>query len=312
MGGIDLKLATSNFLNKGKNASLMLFGSKTDTTGLNNRDTAYGTILSYPNDLVNLEYKWMNIGENYNPAMGFVPRTGVRISSISGEFGPRPEFWNIRQMSFEFAYKDYYNTAHGDWETKELVLTPFQWRMNNGDMVGYEWTRSQEQLFYPWPISERKGITLPTGKYDFNLHTIMYMTSQSRPLSLMSSFGIGTFFSGTRRRYDAEFTWRKNRHFTTSFRIEQNFLNLKEGEYNTTLAMYRLDYAFTPFISLANFVQYDTDSRNVGLQSRLRWILKPGNEFFVVLNHAWQENELDRFESAQTRFRIKLNYTFRF
>jgi hypothetical protein len=76
--------------------------------------------------------------------------------------------------------------------------------------------------------------------------------------------------------------------------------------------MCRLDYNVTPFITLANFVQYDTDSRNIGLQSRFRWILKPGNEFFVVLNHNWQENALDRFESAQTSFRIKFNYAFRF
>jgi hypothetical protein len=312
MGGIDLKLATSNFFGKGKNASLMLFGTKTKTTNISNRDTAYGGVFSYPNDLVQFEYKWMNIGENYNPALGFVPRTGVRISSVSGEIAPRPEFWNIRQMSFEFSYKDYYSTAHGAWESKELVLTPFQWRMNGGDMFGYEWTHSQEQLFYAWAISERKGITLPTGKYDFNLHTIMFMSSQTRPFSIISSFGTGTFFSGTRWRYDAELTWRKNHHLTTAFGIDQNWLKLKEGEFSTSMAMYRLDYSFTPFISLSNFVQYDTDSRNIGLQSRLRWIMKPGNEFFIVLNHGWQENELDRFESAQTRFRIKLNYTFRF
>jgi hypothetical protein len=312
MGGIDFKLATSNFLNKGKSASVMLFGSKTSTTGLDNRDAAYGGEFSYPNDLVVLDYKWMNIGENYIPALGFVPRTGVRISSISSELSPRPGLWGIRQMSFEFSYKDYYSTSHGDWETKEIRAVPFQLNMNSGDFIGYEWTRNQEQLFYPWLISERKGITLPTGKYDFNLHTLLLFTSQSRPVSLMSSFGAGTFFSGTRRRYDAELAWRKDRHLTTSFRVEQNFLDLKEGKFNTSIVMYRLDYAFTPFISLNNFVQYDTDSRNVGLQSRLRWILKPGNEFFVVLNHAWQENELDRFESAQTRFRVKLNYTLRF
>jgi hypothetical protein len=312
MGGIDLKLATSNFLGRRKNASLMLFGSKTQTTDVDNRDTAYGGVFSYPNDLVQFQYKWMNIGQNYNPALGFVPRTGVRISSVSGEVSPRPEFWDIRQMSFEFSYEDYYSTAHGDWETKELVLTPFQWRMNSGDMFGYEFSHSKEQLFYPWPISEREGVTIPTGKYDFNLHTIMFMSSQSRPFSIMSSFGTGTFFSGPRKRYDAEITWRKNSHFTTSFRIEQNWLDLKEGEVDTSLVIYRLDYNFTPFISLANFVQYDTDSRNIGLQSRFRWILKPGNEFFVVFNNNWQENELDRFESAQTRFRVKFNYTFRF
>jgi hypothetical protein len=312
MGGIDFKLATSNFLNQGKNLSLMLFGTRTRTTNIEGRDTSYGGVLSYPNDFLDLQYKWMNIGENYYPALGFVPRTGVRISSINGEIAPRPEFWNIRRMSFEFSYTDYYSTAHDDWETKELVLTPFQWRMNSGDFIGYDWTRSQEQLFYPWTISTRKGITLPTGKYDFNSHGFYFMSSQSRQFSVQSSFGTGSFFSGTRRRYDAELTWRRSRHFATSFRIEQNWIDLKEGHFSTSLAMYRLDYSFTPFITLANFVQYDTDSRNIGLQSRLRWILQPGNEFFIVLNHGWQENDLDRFESAQTRFRVKLNYTFRF
>jgi hypothetical protein len=312
MGGIDFKLATSNFLNKRKNVSLMLFGSRTSTTGLTNRDTAYGGALSYPNDVVILNYKWMNIGENYNPALGFVPRPGVRISSFSSEISPRPEFWNIRQMSFELGYDDYYSTVHRDWESKALRLVPFQLNMNNGDFTGYEFTRNQEQLFYPWTISERKGIVLLTGKYTHHLNTVMFVSSQIRPISVMSSFGIGTFFSGTRRRYDMTLTWRKNRHLTTSYYIEQNWLNLREGKFSTTMTSYRMDYAFTPFISLANFVQYDTDSRNIGLQSRLRWIMKPGNEFFVVVNHSWQENALDRFESAQTRFRIKLNYTFRF
>jgi hypothetical protein len=55
-----------------------------------------------------------------------------------------------------------------------------------------------------------------------------------------------------------------------------------------------------------------TENQNNGLQSRLRWILRPGNEFFIVLNLAWQENQFNRFEAAQTRFRAKSNYAFRF
>ena len=140
----------------------------------------------------------------------------------------------------------------------------------------------------------------------------MFMSSQSRPFSIQTDFGTGDFFSGTRQRYSGEVTWRKDRHLSTSFRLEQNWIRLKEGKFNTSLVMYRLDYNFTPFISLANFVQFDTDSRNIGLQTRLRWILKPGNEFFVVLNHSWEEDQLQRFVAAQTRFRVKLNYAFRF
>ncbi len=312
MGGIDVKLATSNLLNTRKNLSLMMFGTKTYTTGLNGRDTAYGGHLSYPNDFLTLEYTWMNIGENYNPELGFVPRKGVRISSFQGELAPRPKMWNIRQISFEFSYKDYYSTVHNAWQTRELGITPFQWRFNSGDFLGYEWTRVEERLFDPWTIHSDKGIVLPAGTYDFNSHLFLFMSSHSRPFAVKTDFSTGSFFSGKRHKYFGEFTWKKNSHLTTSFAVEKNWVRLPEGNFDTSLVIGRLDYSFTPFITLTNFAQYDTDSGNIGLQSRLRWILKPGNEFFVVLNHSWQENSLDRFESYQTRFRVKLNYVFRF
>ncbi len=311
MGGLDLKLGTSNFLGRHKNMSLTLFGSKTWTSGLKDHDASYGGMISYPNDLVEAQYKWIVIGENFNPALGFVPRDGVRISSGSIEFSPRPEVWNIRRMSFEIQYSDYYKLDKGTWESKEMVVNPFRWEFNSGDFAGYEWRWNREQLFEPWMINARHGVVLPPGAYDFNSHNLMLFTSESRPVALMTDVRVGSFFSGTQRRYLGEVIWRTDRHLRTSFSIEKNWIRLDEGNFDTSLIMYRLDYSFTPFISLANFVQYDTDTRNIGLQSRLRWIMKPGREFFVVFNHSWQENALDRFEAAQTHFRFKLNYTFR-
>ncbi len=310
VGGLDLKLATSNFLNREKNLSLTLFGSKTRTSGVDGRDAAYGGEIAYPNDLLGVSYKWLKIGENYNPALGFVPRRGVRISSTGADFRPRPGFWGIRMMSFEFGYSDYYNLAQRTTETKEVRFTPFQWIFDSGEVVGYEWAWNRERLFSPWEISN--GIIVPPGDYKFTSHSFRVETSQTRPFSTQIEGGTGSFFSGTRRQLGGELTWRKDRHFSTSFRLERNWIRLKEGGFNTSLIMYRLDYAFSPLISLANFVQYDTESQNVGLQSRLRWILTPGNEFFVVLNHAWQEDQFDRFEPAQARFRVKFNYTLRF
>ncbi|MBN1566737.1 MAG: carbohydrate binding family 9 domain-containing protein [Acidobacteria bacterium] len=311
MAGVDLKLATSNFLNRQKNLSLMLFGSKTYTSGLDKKDSSFGGTVSYPNDLISLQYKWMKIGENYNPALGFLPRHGVRISSFNAQISPRPEFWNIRRIPFFIAYDDYYRMDRGTWETKQLIVDPINLAFNSGDWVGYEWRYNREKLFEPWPINFKNMVTLPAGEYSHNSHNFFIMTSQSRAISIQNDFGIGSFYSGTQRRVFLELTYRKSPHFTTSFNLQQNWIRLKEGDFNTSLVIYRLDYCFTPFITLSNFVQYDTDSSNIGLQSRLRWILKPGNEFFFVINHSWQENALNRFESDQTRFRVKLNYVFR-
>jgi hypothetical protein len=310
VGGLDLKLATSNFLNRGKNLSLMMFGSKTRTSGVEGRDVSFGGEVAYPNDLLSLSYKWMKIGENYNPALGFVPRKGVRITSTSADLRPRPKFWGVRQMSFEFGYNDYYNLAHRTSETKEIQLTPFQWFFHSGEMTQYQLGWNREQLFEPWEISD--GVRLPAAVYKFLAHSFQFESSPSRPFSVQTEVGTGSFFSGTRRQFSGELTWRKDRHLATSFQLEKNWIRFKENAFRTTLLMYRLDYAFTPLISLANFVQYDTESRNIGLQSRLRWILTPGNECFVVLNHAWEENRFDRFEATQTRFRVKFNYTVRF
>jgi hypothetical protein len=310
VGGVDLKLATSNFLKSEKNLSLMLFGTKSRTSGVEGRDSSYGGVLAYPNDLVSAQYKWIKIGENYSPALGFVPRPGVRISALEAELSPRPDFWNIRQMSFELEYSDYYNLREQSTESRELKVTPLQWRFNSGEWLNYEYERVSERLYKPWEIQD--GIVLPIGEYNFSSHGVDFRSSETRPFFASVGYRTGSFFGGTRREARVEATWRRDRHLSTAFTLEQNWLRLKQGDFNTSLVMYRLGYSFTPFITVANFAQYDTESRNVGLQSRLHWILTPGNEFFVVLNHAWQENQFDRFESAQTRFRVKFNYTFRF
>jgi len=310
LGGVDLKLATSNFMGRGKNLSLMLFGSKTRTSGVEGRDTAYGGEVSFPNDLVSLSQKWIEIGEHYNPALGFVPRRGVRITSTSAEYRPRPDIAGVRQLSFEFEYSDYYSLVHRASETREIALTPFQAFFHSGEMVEYEFGWNRERLFEPWDVTE--GVELPTGVYEFSRHAVSAMTSEGRPLSARVELGTGSFFSGTRRSVAGEFTWRKDRHVTAALELERNWLSLKEGDFDTTLVMFRFDAAFTPFVSLSNFVQYDSESKNIGLQSRFRWILRPGNELFLVLNHGWEENQFDRFASTQSRVRLKVNYTLRF
>jgi hypothetical protein len=310
LGGADLKLATSNFLKSEKNLSLTLFGSKTRTTGVAGRDAAYGGVISYPNDLISGEYKWMKIEENFNPALGFVPRPGVRISSGRIEAAPRPNFWNIRQMRFTVNYSDYYSLRQGASETNELQVIPLSMEFNGGEQLSYEWARSTERLFEPWEIHD--GIFVPAGRQVFSSHTVRGSSSQTKPFSIDADFASGSFYSGTRKEFGLGLTWRKNRHLSTALEMEQNWIRLKQGSFNAIVLMYRLDYAFTPLIGLTNFVQYDTDSQNIGLQSRLRWILTPGNEFFIVFNQGWEEDRLDRFQSAQTRFRAKLNYTFRF
>jgi hypothetical protein len=59
-------------------------------------------------------------------------------------------------------------------------------------------------------------------------------------------------------------------------------------------------------------MQYDNESRILGFQSRFRWILKPGNDLFLVLNRGWYRTYEHTYESSFDRATVKLQYTFRF
>jgi hypothetical protein len=62
-----------------------------------------------------------------------------------------------------------------------------------------------------------------------------------------------------------------------------------------------------------NNVQYDTVSAVAGWQSRFRWIVRPGNDIYVVYTHNWLDVPgSEGFTSQDKRIATKLLYTFRF
>src|SRR5206468_1412144 len=89
LGG-DFRLFSSNFLKTDQNFGIDGFLLKTsDAAGpassevdrvmpSNGNGSSFGFGVRYPNDLWNVSVDWKQIGENFRPALGFVPRTDVR------------------------------------------------------------------------------------------------------------------------------------------------------------------------------------------------------------------------------------------
>jgi hypothetical protein len=94
---------------------------------------------------------------------------------------------------------------------------------------------------------------------------------------------------------------------------EWNSIDLAEGSFSTQLYRVEGEAQFTPFIALVNNVQFDTQSSVLGWQSRFRWIMKPGNDLYVVYTHNWVEQpQFDRFATLDKQFASKVLYTHRF
>ncbi|MEW6455638.1 MAG: DUF5916 domain-containing protein [Acidobacteriota bacterium] len=92
--GIDANIFLS------RNAQISGFLAKTFSLEKNRNDfAAYGDFF-YNDDLWTIFLSQNTIQDNFNPEMGFMPRTGIRKTQINFGISPRPKILNIRQVSF--------------------------------------------------------------------------------------------------------------------------------------------------------------------------------------------------------------------
>ena len=307
--GADARLATSTFRGN-KNLSLALYALGTDDAASGTRAGAGGFTVDYPNDRWDVALTWKHIGESFQPALGFVPRTGIRKTDLNMAFQPRPERWGIRQFFFEFR-PTYITNLQNRVENWRIFTAPFNARTESGEHLEWNYIPEFEHLDGPFEIAG--GVVIPAGSYRWTRFRAEANTATKRAWVVDAALWWGGFYAGNRRQLELGLTLKPNTHVALSLRTERNDVSLPEGSFFTQIVTVRADYNFTPNVSWANLAQYDNESRIAGLQSRLRWILQPGNDLFLVLNRGWHRTLDDnRFEPSFDRGSAKLQYTFRF
>jgi hypothetical protein len=306
--GADIRLATSTFRGN-KSLSTSLFVLRTEDEASGTTDYSFGGNIDYPNDLWDCSFGWRQIGDDFRPALGFVPRSGIRRVSPGVAFKPRPGRFSIRQLFFQVE-PVWVSDLHNVVQSWEVSATPFNAEFESGDKVEVSAMPQYERLTEPFEIAD--GVVIPVGSYRMNRWGVQVETADKRPLVVQGDVSWGEFYSGSRRDVELGVTFKPSTHVRSSIQFERNDVSLREGTFSTQVFTFQADYNFSPNVSWANLVQYDSESRILGVQSRFRWILKPGNDVFVVLNRGWYHREWDnRYLPSFDKGSVKLQYTFR-
>jgi hypothetical protein len=305
--GADARFATATFRGD-KNLNLSLYLFRTDDEASNTLDYAGGFRLEYPNDRWNANIGWKQIGENFRPALGFVPRTGIRKADGSVMFTERPEKWGIRSIGFSLAPKVITNLDNrvDDWSIRTTALNL---EFESGEMTMFNIQPTFERLPAPFEISE--GVVLPAGSYNFTNYSASIMTADKRWWATHVNIGWGSYYNGTQKRVGMEVTLKPNNRIYLEVGADRNNISLEQGDFYTQIFTVQANYNFSPNISWSNLVQYDNVSRVLGFQSRFRWILTPGSDLFLVMNRGWFRTFDHDFISSYDQGTVKLQYTFR-
>jgi hypothetical protein len=311
--GGDVRLFTSKFLGNDRNFGVDGFVLKTANKDLIGKDYSYGFGVTCPNDLWSASASWKRIGENFQPALGFVPRSNVDKLSLGFEFDPRPkDFLNVKQMFHEVFFTYFRRIDKGRTESWRLFTAPINYSLNSGEHIEFNYAPQFERLFEPFEIA--KGVVLPPGDYRFTRWRFETNTASKRRWKFDNALYFGSYWSGHASQFLTSFQYKVAPHLLMSAGWDQTFARLKEGNFVARVYTLRVNYSVSPYLTFFNLVQVDNESRNMGWQSRVRWILKPGNEVFLVFNQGWLQDERGglNFRAVETKLSGKFQYTFRF
>ena len=314
--GVDMRLATSSFLGGNRNMVVNAFGLRSDNEGVADNNASFGFGAHYPNDRFEGQILWREIQENFDPAIGFVQRSNVRMLRVAGSFNPRPNpSTGIQQMYHDVFYTRFTRLDNGLVESWDIYATIVDWHFNSGDSLHslFDLNPTYERLFEPFEISP--GVVLPVGEYRFMPMRIFFTSAQKRRVQGSIGLTFGNYWSGTAQTLRTGISYKLPPNFLVSFNADQTFANLPEGDFVARIYSSEVNYAVSPFLTFSNLIQFDNRSGNLGLQSRVHWTIEPGSDLFFVFGQGWV-HDLERgyreFRRQDSRLATKLQYTFRF
>jgi hypothetical protein len=217
-------------------------------------------------------------------------------------------------MFHDFYYTQFTNLSNGQIESANFYMTWFDWHFKTGDSwhALYDYEHSYEHLFAPFAISP--GVVLPIGEYRFDRWKINFMSAARRKLSGGFTYTFGDYWSGRANQINANVGIKLQPRFNFNLSTNQTWARLPQGNFTARIHTSTINYTTSPRLAFSNLLQYDNRSRNLGWQGRVRWTLRPGDDFYFILNQGWiqEPGEPVRFRPQDRKLSLKFQSSVRF
>jgi hypothetical protein len=271
-------------------------------------DVAFGMDVDYPNEPLDVHLTFRQWGEHFTMPLGFLERNNIRRYTGSFTYIWRPNTAWVRSLSIQA--RPLFGTDLDNRIVEEDHDVPFITLTTPAlDEIGAGYTFMRDFVDEPFEILP--GIVLPPHNYSYSLFQGYIQTSSARPISVRFDLRLGDYYGGTRSGYRTEINWRPSRFFTAGVAYDLREIRLPEGDFDVRIVSAHMNIAFTPDVTWNTLVQYDNVSRQVGLNSRLRWTYRPGCDLFLVFNQGWEFDD-GRFHQPNSQITLKGAAAFRF
>lgn len=274
----------------GGNVGLRGFMAARVTSTAGFRSDGQGAYLSLfrAGERASFDLSVMDVGARFDPAVGFVPRKGIRKASASVSKPWYIQTRYIRRLIAGYEGVEYRDRADGtrlDGSHTGVLELDFQ----SDDKVRVFGGLARDAFRADFTIFD--DVVVPAGDWEALAGGISFSSKAGRALALAAEARAGEFLNGDRKTFSGALTWRPSRHLTVSPFYEFNDVELSTGAFEAHLARVRVDVDLNTHFSVSALVQYDNGTDRIGSNVRATYLVSEGTEIIVVLNE--QRTALD-------------------
>lgn len=308
----NLTYAVDGTYGVGEAVNFTGWAAGTKTPGVDNGEYGYNFRSAYDTRDWRLSAEYREIGANFNPEVGFLSRKEYRHVTTRVLRAYRyPEVEWFRELRPHVSWTHFWD-LEGFTETYSVHIDS-HFEFSNGSFFQLPAVNfTGEGLKEPFEISD--GIIIPPGTYHNFDWGFRYNTNRSSHFSIEGTIDAGGFFSGRRVGATTTLNYRYQDKLVSSIRYSYFDVNLKEGDFITSLLAVKGSYSFTPRIFIQATIQYNNDSEDLGSNIRFGWLNTAGTGLYVVYNDLEHFGMFDRtgFDRGPKTRQFIVKYTKQF
>ncbi|HEX6164147.1 MAG TPA: DUF5916 domain-containing protein, partial [Vicinamibacterales bacterium] len=297
--GVDANLIPS------ANLQVQSYVAKTETPGRDGSDMAWFGRIAYRDPKWNLYLNYLDVQENFNAEAGFVQRTGIRTTKA--HFGPTPRPKRGSVKLFEPMYVLTYTTDQANrliYRQHHLMLGT---TLRDDTFINVIYQKVFDVLDLPFRI--RPNVTIPIGSYAMNEWVFTVNTSPGRRFYSRATVSPVDFYGGSRLNTSLAAGARVSSRFSTELQYNRNDVDMPWGDFLVNLSTLRVDYTFSPRMTIRSLTQYNTSTHEISNNVRFNFIYRPGSDIYVVYNDLSQTGlPVDIFGRKDRQLVVKATY----
>lgn len=278
VGGLEFNLASKDNRWNGK-----VFYHQVFSPTVISEKFAHGFMLNY--SVRKLIAKWSHdwVGKGFDAEVGFVPRKNFFHINPTIGFNYFPGSRLLNRVSYGIAYDQFNQPGLGvtDRQAGPFLLLGFQ----NTSNILMTLNQNYTYLFSDFDAlrSNKKLPSLLKGSsYTYYNFTATYVTDQRKKMAVYFQPLIGQYFDGNIVSLVGNASYRFQPYGFLSVNFSYNNISLSTGKNQVYLVGPKLDLTFTKSIFWTSYVQYNSQFKNVNVNSRLQWRFAPVSDFFLV------------------------------